>query len=742
MNLEYKEIGKTDKGLVRPKNEDNMGSIDSPNGKVFTVCDGMGGHVAGQIASTIAVESILGFMAQEKYPDIKQAMANAIQYANSQIFARSDAEPQLKGMGTTVTLLVVQEDKIYIAHVGDSRIYLHSDDILYRITKDHSLVQQLVDNNIITDVQAETDSRKNQITKALGIDRIVDPTVSENPIQPKVGDTFLLCSDGLSDMVDEINISLVIGDDNLNLEQKANKLINMAKAAGGKDNITLQLVQITKSPFPVSSFVNFSSQERIEGQKAAFTTEEKIDKKNEKRNLNKTLNLEHFDKQKELDKKTINQKSLDSDGIDTIRIDNNFFTKKRILMFGGILLVLIIISGIFIIKKNNQTRYLIIQLNNQNTDTLKLNKNDDFQSKFAEYCKDKTEGTYTGIVTNNKYKTIPDIVLAPQVIIPESDVKFTGTFIIEEINFPEQRFKTKQDALNYIDIVIKNKEYYDIVIKDLSGQIVIQKKLEKKRRKEDHKDAPIVDDNTTNIDNTTNVDDTIVDNNNQNTTGPTTPELTFDKNFGNNFKQQKDQDGLLYITNQDNEIKLGPYKAIEDIGNNLFSVQNDANLWGYINNNADVLFEPEFTEKVVFTDGIALVKTDLGEKFIKSDGTELCADLFQEARPFVEGFAAVKQNDKWGFIKSDGEYLVNPSSSDYIEVVDFVNEMAAVQNNAGWGYINNTAKVVYECRFFSVRENFKPNSSHAVVTRKGNNNNPILYKIDKDGTPAQQIPNN
>ncbi|MBN2664467.1 MAG: Stp1/IreP family PP2C-type Ser/Thr phosphatase [Bacteroidales bacterium] len=733
MNLEYKEIGKTDKGLVRPKNEDNMGSIDSPNGKVFTVCDGMGGHVAGQVASTIAVESILGYMAQDKHPNIKQAMANAIQYANSQIFARSDAEPQLKGMGTTVTMLVVQEDKVYIAHVGDSRIYLHSNNILYRITKDHSLVQQLVDNNIITDVQAETDSRKNQITKALGIDRIVEPTVSENPIQPKVGDTFLLCSDGLSDMVDEINISLVIGDDDLNLEQKANQLVDMAKGAGGKDNITLQLVQITKSPFPVSSFVNFSSQERIEGQKAAFITEEKIDQKNEKKDLGDTQNLPQFDKQKELDKKPINQKSLNSDGVDTIRIENNFFTKKRILMFGGILLVLIIIAGIFIIQKNGQTRYLIVQLNNQNIDTLNLDHKADFQSQFAEYCKDKSEGTYNGIVTNNKYKPISDIVLAPQNIIPESEIKFKGTFSIEGTNMPEQNFKTQQEAQNYIDIVIKNKKYYNIVVKNLAGEIIIEKNLAKNQGNDNPPDDqnvvddPVIDDPV--------IDDPVDDGNN---TDPATIELTSDENFGNNLKKQTDKNGQIYITDQNNNIILGPYKEIEDIGNNIFSVKNTDDLWGYINSSATVIFEPEFTEKVNFTDGIAIVKTDLGKKFIKSNGTELSEELFEDARPFVEGFAAVKQNSKWGFIKqTDGAFLAEP---EYDKVEDFAGGMAAVNKTIdGWGFINKNGKIVYNCRFTEISSNFSATKDVAIVVETKNGSK-VLYNIDKNGT-CTRVPN-
>jgi len=731
MKLQFKEIGKTDKGLVRPKNEDNLGSIDAPNGKVFTVCDGMGGHVAGQVASTIAVESILEYMMQQKYQNVQQAMAEAIQFANSKIFERSDAEPELKGMGTTVTMMVVEDEKIHIAHVGDSRIYIHSNEILYRITKDHSLVQQLVDNGIITDKQAETDSRKNQITKALGIETIVEPTVSELPILPKKDDIFLLCSDGLTDMVDEINVSLTIGDDELSLEQRADQLVEMAKGAGGKDNITIQLIKITDSPHTTSTFVNFSSAELIAAQKEAFQKEEEIDKQNSENKLQDTQSLPQFDKQKILDQKTLNQRNTPDNNID---VNTNFFTKKRILMLGSILLLLVIIAVVFTFKSASAPKYLIITQNNSPKDTIELSSKTDFQTQFAEYCKDFDEGTYSAFITNKNYKKLDKYEIAEQNIIPSDQVKFIGIFTVDGNTMPEQKFKNLDDAKAYIETITKNKKSFNVIVNDMSGNEVFKdEKIKGDLRTnvdddDDNTGDDVVDDDTTQTQNIT----PIVDDNDA------PPELTFDTNFGNTLKKQKDDDGNLYITNQTDVILCGPYKIIEEPnGDELISVQNSDNLWGYINAAGSVIYDTQFKQKVAFIDEIALVETNLGFKFIKTNGTELNPQLFQNARDFSEGIAAVQQNGKWGFIKkSDGAFLVQP---EYDKVKNFAGGMAAVNKTTpGWGFINKDGITVYECQFTSISSNFSATLDEAMVVKNGTGGD-VVYKIDKNGANPVRV---
>lgn len=252
------------RGNVRKKNEDSCGVFDVPNGKLYVVCDGMGGHAGGATASKIGVDSIANFFQQTTYSDIKQALADALEYANLQILDAANETPALKGMGTTACVLLIQEDKAWIAHCGDSRIYLYcaNQKWLHRITKDHSYVQGLVDQGIITDAEAEHHPNKNRILKALGIKPGCKPTVCEQPILPANGDTFLICSDGLSGMVNDEQLQYVLQQDGTIL-QKGQLMIQLALQAGGLDNITTQLIKISDSPHTHSVFVSQNPKERL-----------------------------------------------------------------------------------------------------------------------------------------------------------------------------------------------------------------------------------------------------------------------------------------------------------------------------------------------------------------------------------------------------------------------------------------------------------------------------------------------
>ena len=258
--MKYSFKSKTHVGKVRSANEDNLGEAITPNGHLFIVCDGMGGHVGGAVASGIAVNSILEFFQREVYDNLIQAIDHSLSFANEQIFASALNNPDLKGMGTTAVLLLIKDEECFIGHVGDSRIYLYSNNILNRITKDHSFVQTLVDNGIIDDEDAENHPNKNRILQALGIASIVKSTVCQLSILPKASDIFLLCSDGLNGMVSDKDIHHILQEDNLSV--CVENLITAALNGGGTDNITATLVLIEESPHLSSRFTDFNPRPR------------------------------------------------------------------------------------------------------------------------------------------------------------------------------------------------------------------------------------------------------------------------------------------------------------------------------------------------------------------------------------------------------------------------------------------------------------------------------------------------
>jgi serine/threonine protein phosphatase PrpC len=245
----------SDVGLVRQVNEDSCGTGATPNGFLCIVCDGMGGHAGGAQASRIATDGIMQYLTQTACPDIRKALSDALYFANLQIIGTAAEHPELEGMGTTACVLLVQDKQVWLAHAGDSRIYLYVAKTwqLHRLTKDHSYVQGLMDQGLITAAEAETHPKKNRILKALGVKAELNPDVCEHPVLPAKGDIFLICSDGLSGMVNDANIQGVLARTK-NLQQAADELLEMAKAAGGTDNITLQLVRTGNSPHKKSVF--------------------------------------------------------------------------------------------------------------------------------------------------------------------------------------------------------------------------------------------------------------------------------------------------------------------------------------------------------------------------------------------------------------------------------------------------------------------------------------------------------
>jgi serine/threonine protein phosphatase PrpC len=225
---------KTDKGHIREQNEDAYGYKEN----LFVVADGMGGHQAGEIASAIAVETIL---AADFTTAIELELSKAIQKANDSILAEVEARPELGGMGTTVAVLVFRSQTAYLAHVGDSRIYHYTGGRLEQLTRDHSLVAELVKNGEISESDAKRHPQRNILTRALGSKGEIQ--IEFQKVAANTGDKFLLCSDGLSGMVDETTIAAVLKSEE-DPQFLAEKLVTLANESGGIDNITVVIAEV------------------------------------------------------------------------------------------------------------------------------------------------------------------------------------------------------------------------------------------------------------------------------------------------------------------------------------------------------------------------------------------------------------------------------------------------------------------------------------------------------------------
>jgi len=253
-NLEIVNI--SDVGKKRPHNEDSTAS-DLSKGLVI-VADGMGGYKAGEVASAIAATSILHDIKKgletlkpgqidEKSGYSREAMLikEAVIRANSTIYKTAQADEQCRGMGTTVVMCLFHDGIVSVAHVGDSRLYRLRDDNFEQVTKDHSLIQEVIDRGLYTPEEAAINTPKNLVTRALGIDAEVKVDILEE--QVREGDIYLLCSDGLNDMVNDEEIHLTLSKYSANLVQAAENLVQLANNKGGKDNISVVLAQTTET---------------------------------------------------------------------------------------------------------------------------------------------------------------------------------------------------------------------------------------------------------------------------------------------------------------------------------------------------------------------------------------------------------------------------------------------------------------------------------------------------------------
>ena len=258
LNEALEIVGATDPGMVRSNNEDSIAS-DVTSGLVV-LADGMGGYNAGEVASGMATTVITTELQQliERQPPYAveestgktqavKMLRDQIAKANTSIYQASQSQPQYSGMGTTLVVALFYDNRMAVAHVGDSRLYRQRGGDFKQVTKDHSLLQEQIDAGMITPEQAKLSANKNLVTRALGIDPSVEPEIHE--YDAMAGDIYLLCSDGLCDMVSDEDIGMALQTLGANLRLCAHQLVQMANDNGGRDNVSVILVRV-KHAFP------------------------------------------------------------------------------------------------------------------------------------------------------------------------------------------------------------------------------------------------------------------------------------------------------------------------------------------------------------------------------------------------------------------------------------------------------------------------------------------------------------
>jgi len=245
----------TDPGMVRSHNEDSV-AADAANGLVV-LADGMGGYNAGEVASGIATAVITTEWQHallerplhtidptHRMALLQRLLVEQIAKANGSIYQAAQTQAQYAGMGTTLVAAIFYDNRVTVAHIGDSRLYRLRGNKLEQLTKDHSLLQEQIDSGMLTAEQAKFSQNKNLVTRALGIEAYVEPEVAE--FQTRPNDIYLLCSDGLNDMVSDADIAMTLRTLSNDLRLAAQQLVQLANDNGGRDNISVILVRIVR----------------------------------------------------------------------------------------------------------------------------------------------------------------------------------------------------------------------------------------------------------------------------------------------------------------------------------------------------------------------------------------------------------------------------------------------------------------------------------------------------------------
>lgn len=251
VSFSYQFCASTDTGRVRTNNEDAVG-VD-PQAQLAILADGMGGYNAGEVASTMAIDFIRKEMVRwleqagpkAKPMELRNALEICVDNANQAILGAAESNPQYAGMGTTLVVGVFQGPRLMLGHIGDSRCYRLRAGALEQITRDHSWLQEQVDAGLITQQQAAVSASRNLVTRALGVEELV--LLEVNEFEVHADDLYLMCSDGLSEMVGDVELASLLTL-RVSLEDKAARLIEAANANGGRDNISVVLVKAGAGP--------------------------------------------------------------------------------------------------------------------------------------------------------------------------------------------------------------------------------------------------------------------------------------------------------------------------------------------------------------------------------------------------------------------------------------------------------------------------------------------------------------
>ena len=238
--MKYSHVSVSKTGLRRYENEDSFGVFELDDGLLTVLCDGLGGNRAGEVASSLTVETIYNSFTGSDKSDYLERIKDAIQAANNMIIEESNSTPAFKGMATTVEVLFLNSTTAYWGHIGDSRIYKYNDQKMKQITKDHSLVQRLVDEGYLTLKEAENHPNRNIIMKALGDTADVEADLSKLKLNTKEIFKFFVCSDGVTCVVNDEELEEMIGNDDA--DQVAEKLSKLIEDRGAPDNYSFVII--------------------------------------------------------------------------------------------------------------------------------------------------------------------------------------------------------------------------------------------------------------------------------------------------------------------------------------------------------------------------------------------------------------------------------------------------------------------------------------------------------------------
>jgi len=227
--------------MIRTSNEDSF--IADPQSNTYLVADGMGGHAAGEIASHIAASTVGELLSgRNQNSDVEELLQAAVQEANRRVFEAQKLNPEYRGMGSTLTVLTIPDNRFYLAQVGDSRAYLYRNKTLSQLSRDHSLVWPLFEKGLMSKDDISRHPQKNLITRSIGTHPEVEADLDNGALIE--GDVFLLCSDGLTDVLSDHDILQILSNGSMNPQEMSEKLVQAANFGGGPDNVTVVVVSV------------------------------------------------------------------------------------------------------------------------------------------------------------------------------------------------------------------------------------------------------------------------------------------------------------------------------------------------------------------------------------------------------------------------------------------------------------------------------------------------------------------